>query len=71
MPKQITMYGKDTCPYTNAARRDYINDGYEIEYKNVVKNPEYLPEMLALTEGKRRVPVMVIDGKVIIGHGGT
>jgi len=31
----------------------------------------WLDEMLAHTKGGRRVPVIVEDGRVTVGHGGT
>ena len=40
-------------------------------YLNVKKQPELLEEMLVLSQGQRRVPVIVADGAVTIGFGGT
>jgi hypothetical protein len=37
----------------------------------VKKSAADLQEMLALAEGRRDVPVLVEDGKVTIGFGGT
>jgi glutaredoxin 3 len=37
----------------------------------VKKDPARLEEMLSLTGGDRRVPVLVQDGKVTVGYGGT
>jgi glutaredoxin 3 len=37
----------------------------------VRKDPAQLEKMLALTGGDRRVPVLVQDGKVTVGYGGT
>jgi hypothetical protein len=34
-------------------------------------NPAFLDEMLVHTRKSRRVPVIVEDGEVTIGHGGT
>jgi glutaredoxin 3 len=67
----ITIYGKDSCPYTQDARDSYAARGERVEYLNVKKDAAALQQMLALTEGKRRVPVIVEDGKVTIGFGGT
>jgi hypothetical protein len=33
--------------------------------------PELLKQMMALTGGGRSVPVIVDDGKVTVGYGGT
>jgi glutaredoxin 3 len=37
----------------------------------VKKAPAQLEEMLARTKGRREVPVIVEDGRVTIGYGGT
>jgi glutaredoxin 3 len=65
----IQIYGKDSCPYTMAAVAAYKEQG--AEYINVKKDPAALARMLELSEGRRRVPVIVEDGKVTIGYGGT
>jgi len=41
------------------------------EYVNVKKNPKELERMLGYSKGRRDVPVIVEDGKVTIGFGGT
>ena len=67
----VTIYGKDSCPYTQAARSSYAEQGREVEYVNVLRDPEALRRMMALTDGKRRVPVIVDDDEVTVGFGGT
>jgi glutaredoxin 3 len=67
----VVIFGKDSCPYTNAARDDYMGRGIPVEYVNVKKNPDDLDRMLRYTNGRRQVPVIVEDGKVTIGFGGT
>ncbi|NUR54979.1 MAG: glutaredoxin family protein [Acidobacteria bacterium] len=67
----VTIFGKDSCPYTNAARDDYSKRGIAIEYVNVKKNAADLERMLRVTNGRRQVPVIVDEGKVTIGFGGT
>jgi len=66
----VLIYGKDSCPYTSDAREHYGSRG-EVQYVNVKKNADALRRMLELTGGQRRVPVIVEDGKVTIGFGGT
>jgi glutaredoxin 3 len=67
----VLIFGKDTCPYTEAAREHYESEGVAFEYINVKKRPDGLEQMLAYTNGKRQVPV-IVDGKsVTIGFGGT
>ena len=67
----VRIFGKDTCPYTQAARDHYLGLAIPFEYVNVRKNPAALERMLALSHGRREVPVIVEDGKVTIGFGGT
>jgi glutaredoxin 3 len=67
----VQIFGKDTCPYTNAAKEHYSGRGVSVEYHNVKKDPAALARMLVLSQGKRDVPVIVEAGKVTIGFGGT
>jgi glutaredoxin len=43
----------------------------EFEYVNVKKDPAALDRMLAITKGRRDVPVIVDGDTVTIGFGGT
>jgi glutaredoxin 3 len=67
----VVIYGKDGCPYTQAARDDYERRHVPFEYINVKKNAAELERMLTYSEGRRAVPVIVEDGTVTIGFGGT
>lgn len=67
----VRIYGKDTCPYTSNARAAFAKQGHEVEYINVRAEPGRLAEMLRYSGGRRAVPVIVEDGKVTIGYGGT
>jgi glutaredoxin len=68
----VTIYGKDTCPYTQAARDDHARRGVAFAYLNVKKDPAALARMLELSNGRRAVPVIVdAAGRVTIGFGGT
>ena len=68
----VVIYGKDACPYTQAARDDYARRGIPFEYVNVKKNAVELEKMLGFSKGRRAVPVIVEgDGTVTIGFGGT
>ena len=42
-----------------------------MEYINVKKHPAELQRMLGFSNGRRAVPVIVDEGKVTIGFGGT
>jgi glutaredoxin 3 len=69
----VTIYGKDSCPYTRAARDEYEERGEQVAYVNVRKDPAGLQQMLVHSRGRRVVPVIVEpDGRVTIGfEGGT
>jgi glutaredoxin 3 len=67
----VLIFGKDTCPYTQAARDDFAARQIPFEYVNVKKNPADLKRMLGYTKGRREVPVIVEGSKVTIGFGGT
>lgn len=67
MAEKIIIYGTDTCPFCVQARTAY---GDSAIYVNVDENPEKLKEMLALSGGKRQVPVIVESGMVTIGFAG-
>ena len=66
----VLIYGKDSCPYTADAREHYAGRG-DLQSLNVKKDADALRRMLELNGGQRRVPVIVEDGKVTIGFGGT
>ena len=68
----VTIYGKDSCPYTQAAREDHTQRGVAFVYINVKKDAAALARMLEFSKGRRAVPVIVDDaGQVAIGFGGT
>jgi glutaredoxin len=69
----VTIYGKDSCPYTRAARDEYEARGLPVRYVNVRKDPAGLAQMLEHSRGRRAVPVVVDEaGTVTIGfNGGT
>jgi glutaredoxin 3 len=71
MTDEVLIYGKDSCPYTVAARDDYQDRGVPVRYINVKKDAAGLERMLALTKGQRRVPVIVEGATITIGFGGT
>ena len=67
----VTIFGKDACPYTQAARDDYQRRGVAFQYINVKNHPPELERMLGYSKGRREVPVIVDGDKVTIGFGGT
>lgn len=71
MADEVVIYGKDGCPYTAAAVEDYQARDVPVRYVNVKKDRAELDKMLALTGGRRQVPVIVEAGQVTVGFGGT
>jgi glutaredoxin 3 len=70
MADKVIVFGKDDCPYTARARAALAAEHKHVDYRDVAKNPAHLVEMLALTGGRREVPVIVERGKVTVGYGG-
>jgi len=64
---KIMIYGTDTCPFCVQARDAYKDRAVFI---NVDKDSEKLKEMLALSGGRRQVPVIVEGDKVTVGFAG-
>lgn len=71
MARVVEIYGKDTCPYTAAAREDYAARGFEVRYVDVRGDPAGMRRFLELSGGERRVPLVVEGGQVSIGFGGS
>ena len=42
-----------------------------MEYRNVLKDPAAMSEMLRLVRGSRDVPVVLEEGKATVGYGGS
>jgi hypothetical protein len=42
-----------------------------VEYRNVLKDPDAMSEMLRLVRGRRDVPVVLEAGKATVGYGGS
>jgi glutaredoxin len=68
----VYIYGKNGCPYTEAACDDHKRRGVPYEYVNVKKDAAQLARMLEYSGGRREVPVIVDGTSVTIGFdGGT
>ena len=70
MSEKVLVFGKDTWPYTTAAREAIAKQGKEVEYLNVQKDKGKLKSMLEYTNGVRKVPAIVEQGRVTIGFDG-
>jgi glutaredoxin 3 len=67
----VLIFGKESCPYTRAARDDYTRRDIDFEFIDVRSSQAELDRMLGYSNGRRQVPVIVEDGEVTIGFGGT
>lgn len=68
---RVLIFGKDACPYTTAAREDYSARGVPFEYLDVKRDPSTMSRMLQFSKGARQVPVIVENGRVTVGFGGS
>lgn len=62
---QVELYTSPGCPYSEAAREDLEWRGIEFVEFDVEKDREAYERMLALTGGKRTVPVIFEEGKPV------
>ena len=69
MKEKVYIYGKNNWPFTDAARAAFANKK-NVEYINVLSDPEKLSIMLKYSDGMRKVPVIVEGEKVTIGFNG-
>lgn len=61
---ELELYGTRGCPYTADLREELRWQGRDFAEYDVEENAEALERMLALTDGRRTVPVLVRDGQV-------
>ena len=64
--QQITIYSADWCAFCHAAKAYFEKLGVKFEEKNVEEKPEYAQEAIQKS-GQMGIPVIDIDGKIIIG----
>ncbi len=66
----VTIYTKDGCPYCAAAKKHYTDLGKPFTEINVHRTAGAKEKLLALSGGQSIVPVIVEDGRVLVGFGG-
>jgi glutaredoxin 3 len=71
MDEKVLIFGQNLCQYTSAARADFTRRKIPFEYINVLEDEAGLERMVQLTNGRRKIPVIVDAGKITIGFGGT
>lgn len=63
---KVTVYSADWCAFCHAAK-DYLSKiGVKFTEKNVEENRDYMQEAVDKS-GQTGIPVIDIDGKIIIG----
>lgn len=65
MPK-VTVYSTPTCPYCKMAKAYFKDNGVEFEDVDVSSDQAKAEEMVEKS-GQLGVPVIDIDGKIIVG----
>jgi len=66
MAGKVVIYGKAGWPYTSQAREAFKDH----DYVDVKLDSGKMEEMLKLSKGQRKVPVIVQGGDVTVGFGG-
>ncbi len=67
MPHKVTVYSTPTCPYCHMAK-DFFNK-HNVKYTDIdVSSDEKKAQEMIKKSGQMGVPVIDIDGKIIIGY---
>lgn len=64
--KVIKIYTTSTCVYCRGAKEYFQEKGINYEEINLSEHPDRIQEMVQIS-GQMGVPVILIDGRVIIG----
>jgi alkyl hydroperoxide reductase subunit F len=64
--KKVTVYSTKNCPYCRMAKAFLDKHGVPYEGIDVGEDPDTAKKMIELS-GQRGVPVIIVDGEVIIG----
>ena len=68
----VLLYTTSGCPHCEAMRAALAARGVVVDEIDVGVRRELVPELLKLTGGRRVVPVVVEDGKILVApDGGT
>lgn len=61
MPKNITIYSKDYCPYCKRAKALLTQKGVSFTDFEIADNPKLTAEMIDRAGGRQTVPQIFID----------
>ena len=68
----VLLYTMSGCPHCDAMRAALAARGVTVDEIDVGVRRELVPELLKLTGGRRVVPVVVENGKILVApEGGT
>lgn len=70
MSEAVVIYTKPGCPYCKAAKEDMAEKGITFTEHDVTSDQAVKDEAIRLA-GKAAVPVIVTDGQVSVGFGGS
>ena len=65
----IKIYGADWCSDCVNAKNFFHSKGLEFEYIVITKNNSAIAFLEKVNEGKRTIPVIVINGKTYVNPG--
>jgi glutaredoxin len=64
------IFTKPGCPYCKAAKEDLAEKGIQYDERDVTSDPAIKEEAIKLA-GQAAVPVIVREGEVSVGFGGS
>ncbi len=67
----VTIYTKPGCPYCAAAKQHYNNEGISFTEFDVKSDDTAAAKAAELAKGSKVVPVIVENGEVKLGFGGS
>lgn len=69
-PSDVVIYTHPDCAFSAAAKMEFRRNKIQYIEIDVSKQPEKIPDLLALTKGERVTPVIVENGQASIGFKG-
>jgi len=70
MPAPVLLYTRAGCPHCDAARAALAARGAVVDEIDVERDRRAVVELLKLTDGRRVVPVVVEDGRILVAPDG-
>lgn len=67
---EVVIYTHPDCAFSAAAKMEYRRNKVQYTEIDVSKQPDKIPDLLALTNGERVTPVIVANGQASIGFKG-